>query len=496
VRRHQWRDEAVVVRSSNPDGLLAAAAGEAARFARLDVRKTPPVRDVGHLCVGGLDGDSELQQEAICARSIPVSGVDRARGVQWSRASVVVALSVAALALAACRPSPSASPSETPSITVTPTLTPSDEPFRIVVRHLSSRREASVQISSKDARGTEFEAASTFRANSTGVLELEADEAMSLVTAMDARHGRGLYLWGHDPQTFTVSVSQGTAHAQVAFRRQGLAAGVALREQTIAQDGFVGQYWQPAPSSPDRPAILLFGGSEGGLAGQLAAGRFASHGYPTLEVAYFGAAGLPSTLADIPLEYFATALRWLRVQDGVLDGRVVVVSASRGSEAALLLASNFPDLVSGVVASVPASVAVCSYPGCDRPAWTLGGRPVPFTHQFNEPHPTDDPAAVIPVETARARFLFACGGADAIWHSCDYADALEARLAASNYPQSHQVYAYPNAGHGLGVLVPFEPGIDDFDAASRSAGENPGANNAARADLWQHVLAFLAEAGK
>ena len=79
----------------------------------------------------------------------------------------------------------------------------------------------------------------------------------------------------------------------------------------------------------------MFGGSEGGQGfSPVIAGLFASHGYPALSVAYFGAPGLPKTLSSIPLEYFTGALTWLRKQPGVDPSRVWIYSGSRGSEAA------------------------------------------------------------------------------------------------------------------------------------------------------------------
>jgi len=64
--------------------------------------------------------------------------------------------------------------------------------------------------------------------------------------------------------------------------------------------------------------------------------------------------------------------------------------------AALLLGANFPDLVNGVVALVPSDAATSA-------AWTLAGKPVPFTEQLNQVHPTDDPSACTPnIRQARA----------------------------------------------------------------------------------------------
>jgi hypothetical protein len=37
------------------------------------------------------------------------------------------------------------------------------------------------------------------------------------------------------------------------------------------------------------------------------------------------------------------------------------------------------------------------------------GRPVPYTNQFDQPHPTDNPAAVIPVGKIHGPVFLDCG---------------------------------------------------------------------------------------
>jgi dienelactone hydrolase len=264
--------------------------------------------------------------------------------------------------------------------------------------------------------------------------------------------------------------------------------------------GFVGQFLQPAPDTAKQPAVLVIGGSEGGLSSPLTGRLLASHGHPTLNIAYFNAPGLPPTLSNIPLEYFARALKWLGTQPNVDPHRIYVMGASRGSEAALLLGAHFPDLVEGVIASVPGNAAVCS-PTCDGPAWTLNGQPLPYTRQFNNPTPTDDPAAVIPVEQIRGPILLVCGGEDHVWNSCANAAAIKRRLGAKNAKRSLASLSYPVAGHGVGILVPYEPGNGNalstplVNATTghtlNLAGATPAANALALGNVWPRVLDFL-----
>ena len=163
------------------------------------------------------------------------------------------------------------------------------------------------------------------------------------------------------------------------------------------------------------------------------------------------------------------------------DGRL------RGGEAALLLGATYPDLVYGVAALVPSNVVNCSNP-CTGASWTLGDQPVPFT-RLGQPNPTDVPEAVIPVERIRGPVLTVCGGADRIWYSCDYADAVAARLQAGGQVQPHLFLAYPDAGHGVAMPIPHEP---DRPLPSLE-GTTPAANWHAREQAWPRVLSFLAD---
>jgi dienelactone hydrolase len=232
--------------------------------------------------------------------------------------------------------------------------------------------------------------------------------------------------------------------------------------------------------------VLVLGGSEGGLPRGLLSALLASNGYPALSVAYFAEPGLPQTLSGIPLEYFAGALRWLARQPGVDPARISVLGVSRGSEAAQLLGVYYPNLVHAVVASVPSNVAVCSYPDCNGPAWTLHGQALPYTSEFDDPSPTDNPAAVIPDQRIQGPVFLDCGEADQTWTSCSYAQAILRLLDEHHDRWAHVLYAYPGAGHPVGTFVPYEP-------TSPAADPDYAADQRALTLLWPHLLTFLGE---
>jgi dienelactone hydrolase len=189
-------------------------------------------------------------------------------------------------------------------------------------------------------------------------------------------------------------------------------------------------------------------------------------------------------------------LRWLARQPGVPGNEIYVSGSSRGSEAALLLGAYYLNLVHGVIASTPSDVALCSYPGCVGPAWTLHGKPLPYTKEVDNAHPTDNPAAVIPVQKIHGPVLLDCGTDDQTWISCDYAQAIPAHLTVFGDPYPHVLYRFLGAGHFLNGPIPYEPISYSYASLPNIAsglGDTPPANADADARLWPAVLSFLAD---
>jgi dienelactone hydrolase len=303
------------------------------------------------------------------------------------------------------------------------------------------------------------------------------------------------YCLSRDKSTVTFSVEVGgvVAARQPVVRLTRDPGTPARRIQRLSEVGFSGEYYAPADTSIRRPAVLVFGGSEGGLSGTRTSSLLAAHGYPALAVAYFDAPGLPAKLANIPLEYFAGALRWLRDQPGVDPDHMLTYGISRGSEAALLLGVHYPELVHGAIALVPSSVLLGTVSAHPEPVWTLGGNPLPYSKQFTTAHPADNPDAEIQVEKIRGPIFLDCGGGDRVWLSCLGAEAIVDRLEANQHPYPHILLSYPNAGHGVGFPVPYWP-VEE--GKGRGWVTTPDANPKAREQIWPQLLDFLGELAK
>lgn len=278
-------------------------------------------------------------------------------------------------------------------------------------------------------------------------------------------------------------VEGGRSVAHTSIRRRLLAPGV--RGQAV-RAGLYGELYRP-PGGGRRAAALVIGGSEGGLRTAGVAGLLASHGYPALALAYFKEPGLPTTLKDIPLEYFQRALDRLRSRPDVDPSKVVVIGVSRGGEGALLIGATFPRLVHGVVGLVPSNVV---NPGLDlhSAAWTLHGRAVPHVAiaDYRTPDPSNDPAAFIRAERIDGPILTLSGGDDALWPSSGYMTVLHERLAKRHFRFAHRDLDYADAGHLLGSAIPYLPAT-----VVPAYGGSPAADSAARAALWPRILDFM-----
>ena len=107
-----------------------------------------------------------------------------------------------------------------------------------------------------------------------------------------------------------------------------------IDQQEIKEHGVVGKLFLPKEAE-QRPAIIVFSGSDGGFHARQAE-LFAKQGYISLALAFFNAEGLPQNLENIPLEYFLNAIRWLNAHQSVQKGNIHLYGPSKGGELVLL----------------------------------------------------------------------------------------------------------------------------------------------------------------
>jgi uncharacterized protein len=270
-----------------------------------------------------------------------------------------------------------------------------------------------------------------------------------------------------------------------------------------------------APAKRGRhPAILLLGGSEGGLSEtrNVYARGLAAQGYAVLYPGYYKTREDNRSFDMVPLETFDRALAWMAAHPEIDASRMAIVGHSKGAEAALIVASRHPE-IRAVVAAMPSDVV---WQGFDfnttdmskfRSSWSLKGEPLPFvrykllswyqwfssdalTKMYRQSWEQADryPQAAIRVDQINAKILLVCGGNDLIWPSCDMARAIQARVPSARR-ESIALLSYPIAGHWA-----FGP-VENLHRPDREnlgqMGGTADIDMAARNDQWPKLLAFL-----
>ncbi|MEO1046156.1 MAG: acyl-CoA thioester hydrolase/BAAT C-terminal domain-containing protein [Pseudomonadota bacterium] len=270
------------------------------------------------------------------------------------------------------------------------------------------------------------------------------------------------------------------------------------------------------PANGDGPhaAILMLGGSEGGLteASNAMARLLQAEGFSVLYPAYYLTSEETRSFNLVPLETFDAALAWLKARDDIDPERIGIIGGSKGAEGALLFASDNPD-IRAVVATMPSNVV---WQGFDwnsmdmsqfSSSWSRDGKPVDYLPydipawyewftgmtvgqmygQSLDQLP-DHPEAAIRVEDIAGPVLLVCGEDDALWPACDMARAMDARAEDNNGPEV-EVLAYEDAGHFL-YGRPREEDDENYEDMAAMGGSAAG-NNAARKDNWPRIVSFF-----
>ncbi|MFB7657463.1 MULTISPECIES: acyl-CoA thioesterase/BAAT N-terminal domain-containing protein [unclassified Streptomyces] len=389
-------------------------------------------------------------------------------------------------------------PSVSASIDVGRPTALADEPLRIRVGGLHPGEQVAVTSRAVDREGLSWSAQARFTADGNGMVELTRQkpvsgtydrvDGMGLFWSMRPHEGEADESWflpdtpvREPPHEVRIAVRAGNreiAHRTVV--RQWRAEGVRHRELSVAYDGLDAVLFLPRPGAPRAAPVLLIGGSEGGRSLDREAAPLASRGHPALSVRYFGCPGRPDRLRDIDLEYFVRAARLLTSQTGAAPDRLAVLGASRGSEAAQLLAQYHPTLVRDAVAMAPVTRTHFPQAGseADTASWRSAGRLVLLER--------------IPLDRVRGTVLAVAGRKDRLWLSADAAESIAQRIKATG--SRHRALIYDGAGHGV-AGVPYLASGRYLQAPGAKEWTDLGGTQAddahAKADSWPRVLDLL-----
>jgi pimeloyl-ACP methyl ester carboxylesterase len=375
-------------------------------------------------------------------------------------------------------------------LTVVPATALWDARLTIRASGLGAHQAIKVRVSERSRLGNELAGAATVTTDGNGSFAYNAAPLLSALRAVRPFSAGDTFA----PRArIEVTIARGRRTlATTSALRILVRKGVRVASLTVAHDGIAGVFASPRRAT-GAPVIYL-GGSEGGVPFPEVSWLLASHGHPTLALAYFREPGLPNELASIPLEYFVRGLDWLERRYPRAKGTTILLGSSRGAEAALLLASYFPGRFHDVAACSPSSIvfsALTPWPA-DAPAWTIGGKPLAYASQFGTTPDAAEPNARIPVEKIVGRIFLVAGGSDALWPSTLYAEDVVARVRAHGRAKA-QVHEYESAGHAVDVMLPNATTTTTIHTAAGilNLGGTPAADGKARDAAWPLLLRFL-----
>ncbi|MGH8905173.1 MAG: acyl-CoA thioesterase/BAAT N-terminal domain-containing protein [Egibacteraceae bacterium] len=273
-----------------------------------------------------------------------------------------------------------------------------DDPLEVRLDGVKPQVSVRIRASFADDHGQTWQSEATFVADKTGVVDLataiptdgawaEPDPygllwSMRAVTGQPASYAQ-VFTGSLRPLIVTLTaLLDGEAAAQVQLERRFAAEGVRCSEW---RDGdLVANLFLPAGDGPWDATLVLEGVFGGFIWANEVAALLASRGRAALAIAYFdwrGRYGLPTSITEIPLEYFRGAIERLQAHPQVRLEDLAAVGISKGSELVLLLASTYPQ-IRRVVAKVPTAYvweAVRRDPSAPaRSSWTLDQRPLSY----------------------------------------------------------------------------------------------------------------------
>lgn len=413
-----------------------------------------------------------------------------------------------------------------PTLTVTPDPAGITDQLAVAVSGLDPGQRVTLAATFTD-RGAEWASEATFAAAGDGRVDLTTDAPVA--GDYDGVRPMGLVQFAartaDDPVrtdtgaeatdlSLTARVNGDEVASTTVTRR--VAPGVERTELDPAVDGLAGDLYVPSEDGP-HPGVLALHGSGGEPLGRKAR-VLAAEGYVVLALRYFGGpAPVPERFGEVPVAGAGRAVDFLRDHTAVAAGDVGVIGASRGSELALLVASERDDI--GVVVGYAPSAYTWFGKGGDEStpssAWAVGGEPLPtlplpdsdgrgeetergrrgrsmFEAFIADADDEERRAARLPVETIAADVVLVSGTDDGVWPADQMAETVVAAMTDAPGRATHHEYA--DAGHS--IFVPYHP-TTERAVAERDDGPNmvhggtPAGTAAADRDSWQRTLDAL-----
>ncbi|KAM9844967.1 acyl-coenzyme A thioesterase 1-like [Aulostomus maculatus] len=386
-----------------------------------------------------------------------------------------------------------------------------DEPLQVKVVGLKMRQVVTVSARMTDERGVVFNSSATYRADSSGEIDLERDSSLS-----------GSYV-GVEPMGLLWSMKASTPHKNFYMSRvlnpnvvkfsvhegwevEDRVLAEATNERLLMSDGVC----RVPIIRENFSGVLFIPQGEGLFPGVLDLNTFmserrasllANRGFVVLCVPVFR--DKPAKVKQMHLDYFKEAIEFLKQHPKVSCKGVGVIGRSKAGDIALSIASFVPGVAAVVwINGCSANVAVPLYYKKTQILSAIGSdmSQVILTESgaslikycLNNPLAGESKDSLVPVEGAKAQFLFVASEDDLNWDSKAYMDQLVDRLKRHGRANFKTV-CYPRAGHLL--EPPYGPySSSGFHGVLRSPvmwGGEPKAHAAAEVHLWRKIQKFL-----
>jgi dienelactone hydrolase len=416
---------------------------------------------------------------------------------------------------------------------ISPLKALSGEPVHIRVTGLDPDTKVKLVTKRTDNAGVKWESHAIFITDIGGSVDLNAQAPVSgtysgidpsglfwSMRPVSDMKPQGAFPNVLEPQRITIYAEVGGKHI-LSGTMERLLISPDVKRQPVNEAGVKGTLFIP-PHDEKYSAIIVLGGSEGGIY-EPSAAIYASQGYVTLALAYFGLEGLPTSLVNIPLETIERGIRWLDACPQVNKDAIGIWGVSKGAELALLAASKFPK-IKAVVAKSPSSVVfegISEDMGRNhKSSWSYKGESLPFVPtMFNmrlsatffwaklarrpwQTRPMYEYAlrnkkaverATIEVENINGPVLLTSGGQDGVWPAGKMAAMIMERLKAKGHPFPDVHLHYEDAGHQ--IVAPYSPTTVNWltlpGGFIEGLGGSPKGNAAAAMDSWHKINEFF-----